>query len=352
MCTTAALDRACGGADCVFHLATPSYASYSDNLSLDRWARADDTVNVLAAAHRAHVRRLVYSSCEVVYSSCESVYGVPSARPVAGSDPSLPLSPYAFTKMAGEQQCVAFSAIFGMETVRLRYSNVFGPRQISCGARPAAISDILKAMLQDRNPVIEGDGQEPEDYIYVDDVVHANLLAAEAPRLNGKVYNIARGRDSTLNDVVAAINNLLGTSLQPQYTHHAGGSRRARVMEIARAETELGFCAGIDLEHGLRRCIAYHQAHPEQLGLQRRPETQGPHFAVTADTPAVSQSSSDTAGRSRPGPPSKRGTSGTETSAGMVARTTNTVSTAVDIRASAAPTDRVASVARENREDV
>jgi UDP-glucose 4-epimerase len=269
------LDQAAEGVDYVFHVAMAPFTSYSPNASPDRWASTTDTLNVLMAAHRARVKR-------VVYSSCESVYGSATAGPVSESDPTLPLSPYAFAKLTGEQQCVAFSGIYGMETVRLRYFNVFGPRQTTSGARPAAIFLILKAMLLGQHPVIEGDGQEPQDFIYVDDVVHANLLAALAPRLAGKVYNIACGRPTTLSAVVAAINALLRTDLQPHYTDHCTTGRYPRIAKTARAEVELGFCPGTDLEQGLRRCIAYYKARPEELGKPTRSEShldRGPHFA-------------------------------------------------------------------------
>jgi UDP-glucose 4-epimerase len=267
--------HAAEGVEHVFHLAIPSQASYEADIPLNRWACTTDTLNVLSAAHKARVKRFIYSSCE-------SVYGPPVARRLVETDPTLPLSPYAFAKLAGEQQCVAFSAMFGLETVRLRYFNVFGRRQVSSGARPAAIFQILKSMLLGHNPTIEGDGCEPQDFIYVDDVVHANLLAARAPRVSGKVYNIARGRPTTLNQVVATINALLGTNLQPHYQPGQDASRGSRLTDIARAEADLGFCPGTDVEQGLRRTIAYYKAHPEELSSVPRAVAYlhaGPHFA-------------------------------------------------------------------------
>lgn len=270
----AAVNRATEGVKYVFHLAIPSHASYGINMSPDHWSGTTDTLNVLAASHKAQVKRLVYSSCE-------SVYGPAIAKPLAESDPTLPLSPYAFAKLTGEQQCVAFSAIFGMETVRLRYFNVYGPRQVASETLPATIFHILKAMLRGVNPTLEGDGRGAHDFIYVDDVVHANLLAAEAPRVSGKVYNIARGRPTSLNEVVATINSLLKTNLQPQYTHDRPPARNSRLTDIARAETDLGFCPGTDLEQGLRHCIDYFTAHPEKIQTNPHLESHldGPHFS-------------------------------------------------------------------------
>jgi nucleoside-diphosphate-sugar epimerase len=191
-------------------------------------------------------------------------------KPLTETDPTLPLSPYAFAKLTGEQQCIAFSAMFGLETVRLRYFNVFGPRQVFSGVRPAAIADILKSMLLGKTPTVEGDADERQDFIYVDDVIHANLLAVDAARVSGKVYNIARGRWTTLNEVVATINAILGSHLQPRCAENQPVDSGTRLSDIARAEVELGFCASTDLERGLRCCIEYYKAHPEQLMAPRR----------------------------------------------------------------------------------
>jgi UDP-glucose 4-epimerase len=296
--------RVSAGVRYVFHLATPPHASYGADATLERWAYAADTLNVLSAAYEAGVKRMIYSSCH-------SVYGPASGKPLTENDPTLPLSPYAFAKLTGEQQCVAFSAIVGLETVRLRYFNVYGPQQVSAGARPPAICETLKAMLLGQSPVVEGDGEEPQDFIYVEDVVHANLLAAEAPRVSGKVFNIARGRPTTLNEVVATVNRLLGTNLQPRYTSAGPAIRDSGLTEIARAEVELGFCPGTDLEQGLWRCIAYYRARPHQLGCGGRAEThpeQGPHFALDdvrrpvtpEDTGNLSRPSARCAGSSLP----------------------------------------------------
>lgn len=264
------------GADYVFHLAIPSQASYEAEIGLNRWACTTDTLNVLAAAHKAGVKRLIYSSCECVY-------GPMVTRPLVETDPTLPLTPYAFAKLTSEQQCVAFAAMFGLETVRLRYFNVFGPRQASSGAQTATIFQILRSMLLDQNPTLESDGCEPHDFIYVDDVVHANLLAIEAPRVSGRVYNIARGRPTTLNHVVATVNAILGTNLQPQYVPRRSTGRGSRLTDIGRAEAELGFCPGTDLEQGLRRCIAYYRAHPEEIRTAPNTPSRGfaaAHFAL------------------------------------------------------------------------
>jgi dTDP-D-glucose 4,6-dehydratase len=181
--------------------------------------------------------------------------------------------------------------MFGLETVRLRYFNVFGPRQMSAGGGPPVIVEILRAMLQGRRPIVEGNGQEPRHFIYVDDVVYGNLLAAEAPRLSGKVYNIAQGRPCTIDEVVATINALLNTDLQPCYTKERADARGSLLADIARAEVEFGFCPSTDLQQGLRRCIEYYRTRRQELiehQGQHSPLEKGPHLRNGNPDPIVS----------------------------------------------------------------
>jgi UDP-glucose 4-epimerase len=275
-----AIRGAVQGVSHVFYMVTPSLASFRND-SGDRWAGTSDTLNVLAAAHHAGVKRLIYSSCA-------SVYGLSSVETLTEANPTLPASLNAFAKLTGEQQCVAYSAVFGMETVRLRYFNVFGPRQKWSEGSPVGICDIVRTMLLGQNPTIDRDGNAPHDFIYVDDVVHANCLAAEAPRVSGKVYNIARGRPTTFNEIVAKVNALLGTRLQARYARGQMDTRGPRGTDASRAEVELGFCPSTDLDQGLQRCIAYYRQHAEELETPRSlSHLGGPHFPrVGSDTPA------------------------------------------------------------------
>src|SRR5262249_13617856 len=149
-------------------------------------ACANGTLNVLLAAREARVRR-------VIYAACASAYG-DAPMPRRESDPLQPVSPYAVAKVTGEHYCAAFSYVYGFETVRLRYFSVFGPRQRFGAPDSSVIPLFFEALLAGRRPVIYGDGMQTRDFTYVDDVVQANLLAAEAPRVSGRVYNIASGR--------------------------------------------------------------------------------------------------------------------------------------------------------------
>jgi UDP-glucose 4-epimerase len=213
------------------------------------------TMHVLTAAREAGVRR-------VVYASSIRAFGQPSGLPCREEDPARPLGPYALAKLGGEQACLACTRLHGLETVCLRYGHVFGPRQPAHGPYAAVVREALSAMLAGRPPVLAGDGLRGQDLIFVDDAVHATLLAAWAPRVSGKVYNVARGRPTTPREVVAALNSLLGTQFEPLYVPHDPDDLD-NLASTARAEVDLGFFASTDLEQGLRRCIeSWRQAAP------------------------------------------------------------------------------------------
>jgi UDP-glucose 4-epimerase len=234
----------------VFHQAAlPSVArSIADALTTHQVC-ATGTLHVLLAAREAQVRR-------VIYGSSASVYGEAGAMPSVENEPLQPVSPYAVAKLAGEHYCAAFSHIYGLETVRLRYFNVFGPRQRSTGEFAAVIPQFLDAMAAGRRPVIYGDGHQSRDFTYVDDVVQANLLAADAPRVSGRAYNIASGRRTTVLDLVDKINALLETDLRPIHIAPRPGDLRHSHADISHAQADLGYCPCTDLDQSLRRCIS------------------------------------------------------------------------------------------------
>jgi UDP-glucose 4-epimerase len=215
-------------------------------------ACATGTLHVLLAAREAGARR-------VVYAASSSAYGSSPHLPKRETDPTLPLSPYAVAKLAGEQYCAAFSQVYGLETVRLRYFNVFGPRQSPDSPYAAVIPLFLQAMLAGRSPVIHGDGLQSRDFTFVDDAVQANLLAATAPGVSGKVYNIACGNRTSLLELVARINEMLGTAIQPAHDAARPGDVRHSQADISRARSDLGYCPRIDVAQGLRRCLEFFQ---------------------------------------------------------------------------------------------
>src|SRR6266849_4036691 len=194
------VNSAMGGVEWVFHQAALASVprSVADPVSTNRVC-VDGTVNVLLAARDAKVQR-------AVYAASSSAYGASPSLPKRETDLTLPLSPYAVAKLAGEHYCAAFSHVYGLETVRLRYFNVFGPRQPPDSPYAAVIPRFIDAMLNGRDPVVYGDGLQSRDFTYVEDVVQANLLAAEAPRVAGQVYNIGCGRRTTLVQLIDTIN--------------------------------------------------------------------------------------------------------------------------------------------------
>jgi UDP-glucose 4-epimerase len=245
------------GIDWVFHLAAGSAVkgSVADPLTAHH-ACATGTMHVLMAAREARVRRVIYASSSVVYGNSGEILKREKGQ-------LLPLTPYAAAKLAGEQYCAAFTQCYGLETVRLRYFNVFGPRQLPNHPDAGVVPLFFDAMLAGQSPVLYGSGHQSRDFTYVDNVVQANLLAAEAPRVVGKVYNIAFGRSTTLLDLMDMLNDILGTEVQPIHEKARPGDIRHSQADISRAQVDLGYCPMIDLKEGLRRCFTFYEAHKE-----------------------------------------------------------------------------------------
>jgi UDP-glucose 4-epimerase len=168
------------------------------------------------------------------------------------------LSPYAVAKLAGEH-CQAFTQVYGLETVRLRYFNVYGPRQSPDSPYAAVIPLFLQAMLAGRRPHIHGDGLQSRDFTFVTDAVQANLLAAEAPArsVTGKVYNIACGRRTSLLELVGRINELLGTAIEPTHGPVRAGDVRHSQADISAAEADLAYHPQVEVEQGIRLCLEH-----------------------------------------------------------------------------------------------
>jgi UDP-glucose 4-epimerase len=239
------------GVEVVYHQAALASVprSVADPLATHQ-ACVDGTLHVLLAARDAGVRR-------VVYAASSSAYGNSARLPKSEADPTAPLSPYAVAKLAGEQYCAAFSTVYGLETVRLRYFNVFGPRQTPDSPYAAVIPLFIQALTAGRSPVLHGDGQQSRDFTFVADVVQANLLAAEAPGVSGRVYNVACGRRSTLLELVAHLNELLGTRIAPTHADPRPGDVRHSQADISRAVADLGYRPTTDMRQGLARCLEW-----------------------------------------------------------------------------------------------
>jgi UDP-glucose 4-epimerase len=253
-----AVQEASRGVDWVFHQAALASVprSVADPLGTHR-ACVDGTLNVLLAARDTGVKR-------VVYAASSSAYGNSERLPKRESDLTAPLSPYAVAKLAAEHYCAAFTEVYGLETVQLRYFNIFGPRQPPDSPYAAVIPLFIRAMLSGNAPTIHGDGLQSRDFTYVDNAVQANLLAAATPGVAGRVYNVACGRRFTLLEIVDAINRLLGTKIRPIFTDPRPGDVRHSEADITRAREELHYAPKVDVEEGLKRCMEYYRSTAER----------------------------------------------------------------------------------------
>ena len=248
-----AVARAVEGVDCVFHEAALASVPASLQRPLQSHAAClTGTVALLDAARRAGVRR-------VVYAASSAAYGDQPTSSKRESDLPAPLSPYAAAKAAGELYCQAFWASFALETVALRYFNVFGPRQDPNSQYSAVIPLWITAMLSGRQPVIYGDGRQSRDFCFVANVVQANLLAADAPGVAGRTINAAQGRSIDLLRLLELLNGLLGTNVQPQLAPPRPGDVRESQADVTLARQLLGYEPQVDFEDGLRRSIDYYR---------------------------------------------------------------------------------------------
>jgi UDP-glucose 4-epimerase len=245
--------RAVEGVDAVFHLAalTSVQRSVEDPL-ITHEVNATGTINILHAACGAGVRR-------VVLAASTSAYGNPPELPNRETHVAHPLSPYAASKLAAEEYCRAFHAAYGLETVALRYFNVFGPRQDPASQYAAAVPRFIVAALSGIAPSIYGDGRQTRDFVYVANVVQANLLAATAPaaRVAGEVFNVGCGRSVSVTELWDQICALVGVQLDAEYVAGRPGEVRASLASIDKARELIGYEPEIDFEEGLRRTIAY-----------------------------------------------------------------------------------------------
>jgi UDP-N-acetylglucosamine/UDP-N-acetyl-alpha-D-glucosaminouronate 4-epimerase len=237
------------GVEVVFHQgALPSVPrSIQDPLTTSA-VNVEGTLNVLLAARDAGARR-------VVFASSSSVYGDAPGMPRQEAQPLAPLAPYAVAKLAAEQYCVVASRVHGVETVGLRYFNVFGERQDPLSGYAAVIPKFIRLMLDGRRPTIFGDGETSRDFTHVENVVEANLAAADAPQAAGRVMNVAVGSSHTLNELVSILNELMGTEVEPEYAEHRAGDVAESLADISLARELIGYEPRVDFETGLRRTI-------------------------------------------------------------------------------------------------
>ena len=252
----AACARACEGVEVVFHEAALASVprSVADPVATNRNC-VDATLNVLVAARDAGVRR-------VVYAGSSSAYGDTPTLPKNEEMNSSPISPYAVAKLAGEHYMTSFARVYGLETVTLRYFNVFGPYQDPNSHYSGVLAIFCRKMLKSEQPTIYGDGEQSRDFTYIDNVVHANLLAASAPaeKVSGKVINIATGTRATLNETFRILRKLTGYQGEPAYGPERAGDVRHSLADIRKAEGLMGYKALVDFRAGLQRTVEWYRA--------------------------------------------------------------------------------------------
>jgi UDP-glucose 4-epimerase len=248
------------GCELVFHLAAlPSVPRSIQDPLTSNASNVIGTLNMLLAARDAGVRR-------VIYASSSSVYGANTHLPKREANLPLPMAPYAVSKLAGEGYCRSFTEVYGLETVALRYFNVYGPRQDPLSAYAAVIPRFIEAFLDGQRPVIYGDGAQSRDFTYVEDVVEANLRAAAAEGAAGDVFNVARGQRVSLGKMVEMLRELTGRDLEPIHGDPRAGDVRESEADTSRTKQILGYAPQTDLEEGLRLTIEDHERRREQRG--------------------------------------------------------------------------------------
>jgi len=242
----AALNRAIEGAELVFHeAAIPSVPRSVENPRQTHVASVDSTFSLLLAAKENKVRR-------IVYAASSSAYGDQPTLPKVETMLPEPLSPYAVAKLVGEHYCQVFTRVYGLETVSLRYFNVFGPRQDPSSQYSGVISRFISALLGGETPVIYGDGEQSRDFTYISNVVDANLKAAESAKAAGHVINIANGERISLNQLLRELQDLTGkTDVTANYQPTRAGDVKHSLADISRARDLLGYEPTIDLRQGL-----------------------------------------------------------------------------------------------------
>jgi nucleoside-diphosphate-sugar epimerase len=242
---------AVGGVEVVFHQgALPSVPRSIQDPLTSTAVNVEGTLNVILAARDAGVRR-------IVFASSSSVYGDAPGMPRRESQPLSPLAPYAVSKLAAEQYCMVANRVYGVETVALRYFNVFGERQDPLSGYAAVIPKFIRMMLDGQRPTIFGDGETSRDFTHVENVVEANLAAAVEPAAAGRVMNIAVGSSHTLNELISELQGLVDSELEPEYGPPRPGDVSESLADVSLARELLGYEPRIEFEEGLQRTIEW-----------------------------------------------------------------------------------------------
>jgi len=248
------LGRAFEGAEVVFHQAALASVprSVEDPVGTNR-VNVEGTLLVLEAARRCGVRR-------VVYASSSSVYGNLPELPKREDMTPAPESPYAVSKLVGELYCRTYAELFGLETVALRYFNVFGPAQDPASQYAAVVPLFIAALLEGRAPTVFGDGEQSRDFTYVDNVVDANLVAASSAGAVGGTFNVGLGTRCTINELLRMLGEIIGTDVKATYADQRAGDVKHSQADISRAQRILQYNPRVDMGEGLRRTVEWYRA--------------------------------------------------------------------------------------------
>ena len=243
--------RATKGVKYILHQAAlPSVQRSVNNPLTSNEVNINGTLNLLEAAKEYGVKRFIYASSS-------SVYGDTPTLPKIEDMPPKPLSPYAITKLAGEEYCQTFSVLYGLPTVCLRYFNVFGIRQDPTSQYSAVIPKFIRLLLEKKTPVIYGDGEQSRDFTFVENVVDANILACHSDVSEGEVINIACGESFTLNQLVSTLNQIIGTKIKPEYAESITGDVKCSLAGISKAKKLLGYQAKVSFAKGLEKTVEW-----------------------------------------------------------------------------------------------
>jgi len=249
-----AIARAAAGCEVIYHLAALASVTKSvENPIASHDVCGTGTLNVLQAARQAGVRRVVYAGSASAYGGASDPEGQDEDTPLVA------LSPYAAAKLTGEFYCQAFASTYGLETVRLRFFNVFGPRQRADSPYSGVIALFTAALTAGKTPTVFGDGLQSRDFVYVADIAKALLLAAETQGVSGRIYNVGRGESVTLLDLIAALNKILGTAILAKHGPERVGDIRHSRAKIDRIKADLGYSPSIEFEEGLAKTLEWYR---------------------------------------------------------------------------------------------
>lgn len=245
--------KAIRGVEYIFHQAAlPSVQRSVEDPGTSNAINVGGTLNILLAAKEEGVKR-------VIYASSSSIYGDTPTLPKHEEMPPHPLSPYALQKYIGEQYCRLFYQLYGLDSVSLRYFNIFGPKQDPNSVYSAVIPRFIDALLHDRPPIIFGDGEQSRDFTFIENVVQANLLAMSAEHLHGEAMNIACGKRISLNQLLKILKKILGSKLTPIYQEPRKGDVRHSLADIHKSKKFINYMPKVGTEEGLNKTVKFFQ---------------------------------------------------------------------------------------------